>query len=515
MPLYYGTVVLVAGLLVGLKTGEARMVIFLMAFISIIIVVSLRPVIWKTILPTLFILSVIFVGASFYARYYVAHHAPDPRLEAQVGDKIELRGLILDEPTPKEKSVETIVTTIYGKVLLFANSYPHLQYGDEISFKAKLKVPEKFSTDSGAMFDYPGFLSKDDIFFMESYPVITKLSSGNGSFIKRKLFALKYLIVKGIEEVVPYPESALLEGITVAGKRSLSATMNDEFKTAGVSHIVVLSGYNVTIVALVIIKILARFPRTLAFGAGTLGIAAFCVLAGGTTTIIRAGIMSFLFLLSRFARRKADPNRLLTIAGCLMVILNPRILLYDTSFHLSFLATFGLINVAPFVDQMLGTIPQSSAIREIIASSLGVELFLIPYLCYSMGAISIVALPANILLLAFIPATMLSGFFGSVLGLMKIYLGIIPALVAFVLLRYELGVVHLLSKIPHALLNTNMPFSMALWFYICCFALFLIRQIFLERQANSDSQKMLRHISLSLPEDNRAYMSAPTYRVPE
>jgi competence protein ComEC len=221
--------------------------------------------------------------------------------------------------------------------------------------------------------------------------------------------------------------------------------------------------------------------------------------------------MSFLFLFGKFVRRDAQPNRLLFITGAIMVTLNPLIFLYDTSFHLSFLATFGLINVSPVIYKKLTFLSEDSVLREIIASSIGVELFLIPYLLYSIGAISSVGLFANILLLAYIPATMLFGFVSSALSYLVISFSKIPGFISFILLRYELGIVHLLSSIPHALIKIAVPFWVSAIFYVLAFILFFIRQIVLRRQANLDSQRMLQYISLSPLEDNPAYMNAPTY----
>lgn len=452
-------------------------------------------------------ISICFIVFSFillYVSFYFASHKPDPYLLSKVGEKIELRGTVLSEPIEKPKSTQVVASTEFGKVLLFANSFPKVAYGDEILFSAKLKRPESFVTDNGITFNYPGYLSKDGIYFTESYPAIKILSSQNGNPIKEKLYELKYLITKGMEKVVPYPESALLEGITVAGKRALPEEINDEFKIAGVSHIVVLSGYNVTIVVLIIIKLLSRFPRKVAFGAATFGIAAFCIMAGGSSTIVRAGIMSFLFLVGKFGRRSANANKLLFITGILMVLYNPLILLYDPSFHLSFLATFGLINISPLFHRRLKIFTEDSVLREIIATSLAVEIFLIPYLLYSIGAISLVALPANILLLAFIPATMGIGFISSVLSFVFTSFARIPALISFVLLRYELGIVHFMASFPHVLMKITAPWWFAVTFYLSSFAVFLTHQIVLKRQANLDSQRMLQRISPSQMADNLA-----------
>jgi len=508
MLFYFGVITLVLGIILGINFSFLISLFLLMFLIfGVLCYIFGGPtpkVLWVCIL--------LFFGGVIWGFIYISYHKPNIYLQKNVDNKIELRGIVVEEPVQKEKATEVVAKTEYGKVLIFVNSYPHLSYGDSISFKGKLKLPKHFKTDSGTDFNYPGFLSKDGIFFIESYPYIKKLSSHNGNWIKENLFNFKNFLTKNMEKMIPYPESALLEGITVAGKKALPTEINNEFKRAGVSHIVVLSGYNVTIVAIVIMKIFSKFPRVISFGAGTLGIISFCILAGGTSTIVRAGIMSLAYLLARFSRREVDSNRLLFIAGLLMVIQNPLIIFYDTSFHLSFLATFGLINISPLIYKKLFFISESFVIREIISSSLSVEIFLIPYLAYSMGNLSLVALLSNILLLAFIPVTMFFGFVSSALNFIYIPLAYIPSFISFVLLRYELGVTHIMASFSFSLIKTAVPFWMPAIFYIVSLIIFITRQIFLERQANLDSQKMLQRTLPFQTEDNPTYMSVPTYQ---
>lgn len=458
------------------------------------------------------ILAMLFCLLFNYEAVFFFKHRPNDFLKSHEGEKIELIGKILSEPIEKPKSTQLIATTEYGKVLLFANSYPKVSYGDEILFKAKLKRPESFETDSGKIFNYPGYLSKDRIYFIESYPSIKILSSHNGNPIKEKLYDLKYQIAKGMEKVVPYPESALLEGITIAGKRSLSEEINDQFKKAGVSHIVVLSGYNVTIIALIIMSILKGLGRNIAFWGGTISIILFCLMVGATSTIVRAGIMSFLFILARFSRREADANRLLFLTGGIMIFLNPLILLFDPSFHLSFLATFALINVTPLFERTFYWLKGMPILKEIAATSLAVELFLIPYICYSIGFISTFSLGANTLLLAFIPITMLFGFLSGVFSYFSILLAKIPALLSFLLLRYELGIVRIVSSVDFQYIKITVPWWFTAIFYLDCLLLFAIHQIVSRRQANLDSQKRLLRTSSYLPEYSQIDKNAPTYR---
>lgn len=467
----------------------------------------------------------IFVAAFFFGDIYQVLHQPSTTLMQEIGKKNIYKGIIIEEPIPKERSTHIVVKIPEGKVLLFADSYPVFEYGDEVLFTGKIKLPESFATDSGRMFNYPGYLSKDNIFFISSYPKIEKISGGNGNIFKTYLYALKSSIIKNMEKVVPFPESTLLQGITLSGKKALPANIEDKFRRAGVSHIVVLSGYNVTIVALIVMKLLSRFPRRIAFSFSSLGIAAFCVLAGGSSTIVRAGIMSFLFLFSKFVRRDADGTRLLLIAGCLMALINPRILLYDISFHLSFLATFGLINLSPYFENKFSFIPDSLALREIVASSIAVEIFLLPYLAYSMGNIAVLALISNILLLSFIPVTMLFGFLASGLVYLNIKIGAIAGFLSFFFLRYELQTVSYLSSFPYALLNTPVSIWVPIIFYILSLATFLLYLYVVDRIGKGDFkpidfpqlsnlsfQKKLQRILSFLKEVRRAYMNAPTYQ---
>jgi competence protein ComEC len=342
----------VVGLLGGLALGIYLKISLVLLLFLLIIMLGIFHIsqnkdfyLYKYIALFVFVFSSAFT----YGILYEYLHQPQRSMLEKVNKKVSLKGVVYDEPVPKEKSTQIRVKTEHGNVLLFADSFPKLQYGDEIIFSGKLKRPQSFATETGRMFDYPGYLSKDNIFFTISYPKIEKVGEKKGNFFKSNLFELKNSIVGNMEKVVPYPESTLLQGITLAGKKALPSGIEDQFRRAGVSHIVVLSGYNVTIVALIIMKLLSRLPRNVAFTFSSAGILAFCILAGGSSTIIRAGLMSFLFLLSKFIRRDADGNRLLLIAGCVMAAFNPRILLYDVSFHLSFLATFSLINISQHV----------------------------------------------------------------------------------------------------------------------------------------------------------------------
>ena len=131
-------------------------------------------------------------------------------------------------------------------------------------------------------------------------------------------------------------------------KRALGKDLEEVFRTVGIIHIVVLSGYNIMIVADAIMRVLALFffPRTrLIIGVGT--IALFAILVGLSATVVRASMMAALVLIARGTGRQYAVLRALAFAGTVMLLINPYLLVYDPVFQLSFLATLGLILLSP------------------------------------------------------------------------------------------------------------------------------------------------------------------------
>jgi hypothetical protein len=172
----------------------------------------------------------------------------------------------------------------------------------------------------------------------------------------------------------------------------------------------------------------------------------------------------------------------------------------------------------------LGFIPDSFALREIIASSIAVELFLLPYLTYTMGHVAVLALFANILLLTYIPLTMLFGFLAGFLNFLNISFGQIPGFIFHILLRYELSVVSYISHFSFALVKMSVSIWLPIIFYIFSAGIFLLlqflnsaeggssKQFWIRQLSNSNFQKKRQYISSFRKEGSQAYMNAPTYR---
>ena len=395
-------------------------------------------------------------------------------LQSFVGEDVLVEGVVIEEPDERENSIRLVVALdkvflekesvdIETKSIVTAPLYPKWNYGDKVVLEGVLKEPENFSSDLGREFNYVGYLAKDGIYYQMFKPKITLLGSGEGGFIKTKLFEWKGGFLENISRVIHEPYAALLGGLTVGAKRSLGEDLLNDFRTTGLIHIVVLSGYNVTIIIIALMWLLAFLPRRITATLGIICIALFAIMTGAGATIVRASVMALLIILARTIGRKIDILRLLFIAGFLMVLHNPYIVMFDPSFQLSFMAMLGLILLAPLFEPHLKFIPEKFGFREIAAATIATQIFVLPLLLYMMGEVSLVAIVVNLLVLVFIPITMFLGFITGVIGFVSYTASLVFALPTFIFLYYEIAIVEWFARLPFA--SIAIPsFSLTLMF---------------------------------------------------
>lgn len=402
-------------------------------------------------------LFIFFISLGFFRIYLFDFNLDLSEFEKYVGQNISIVGVVVDEIDKREENQKiTLAVNVLNseeldedvKVLITGSLYDNLNYGDEIKVFGKLQKIENFENDNGIEFDYINYLGKDNIRYLIYYPKIEILYSGNGSGIKEKLFSIKHSFVESFSRVIPEPHSSLLAGLTVGAKQSLGTDLLDKFREVGLIHIVVLSGYNVTIIADFIVKIFSFLPRFASLSLGSLSIIFFAVATGGSATIVRASIMALIAILARATGRTNQMTRALFLAGAIMVIHNPAILTFDPSFQLSFVATLGLIHIAPRIEKYFGFLTERFSLREFAVATISTQIAVLPLLVSMTGEISLISPVVNILVLAFIPLTMLLGFITGVFGFFSYYLALIPGYITYILLSYELWIVNIFSQIP-------------------------------------------------------------------
>jgi competence protein ComEC len=404
----------------------------------------------------------------------------DARLDARLGMSATLIGTVIDEPDERETNTKLTVEieqaffgadifSVSERVLITTERYPRYAYGDMVRIRGELERPEAFVGDDGRLFHYDRYLGKDDIFYTLYFPEAKKIGEGGGFAVKRLLFSLKHAFLERVAQVIHEPESSLLGGLVVGAKRSMGEVLLEDFRRTGIIHIVVLSGYNVTIVAEFIMRMLSVAPALLSWSAGIAAIVLFAVMTGASATIVRASIMAILVVIARATGRTYAITHALFIAGFLMVLHNPKILLFDASFQLSFLATLGLVQLAPRIERYFKWLPTTWQLREFATATLATQLFVLPLILYLMGEFSVVALPVNLLILPVVPITMLLGALTGALGFIHVALSLPFAYASSALLSYQLFVVELFSRLPFASLAIE---SFSLFVMCAAYALY-------------------------------------------
>src|SRR3989344_3239174 len=393
---------------------------------------------------TIFILA---AGLGIWRFDLSANKGISPDLENRVGQMVLLEGIISAEPDERETNTKLTIDLVgtTGKILATVAPYPKFSYGDKVQLRGILEKPKNFNESDDSpngepglrQFDYISYLAKNGIGYVMFQPAIILVSKNNGNSVKSALFNFKNSFLENIGAIIPEPAGALLGGLVVGAKRSLGTEWLEKFRTVGVFYIFGLSGFKITIVAEFIMLLLAFLPRFVRFSFGGLAIIFFAIMTGGSATVVRASLMAILVIVARATGRLYDITHALLLAGFLMILHNPKILVFDTSFQLSFLSTLGLIYLSPVIEKRLGFITEKLQLRQIAAATIAAQIFVLPLLLYQMGQLSLVALPANLLILPTIPWTMLFGFLAGAIGFVSQIVALPFAFIAYILLAFQ------------------------------------------------------------------------------
>ncbi|OHA27118.1 MAG: hypothetical protein A3D52_02300 [Candidatus Taylorbacteria bacterium RIFCSPHIGHO2_02_FULL_44_36] len=454
-----------------------------------------KPFSEKKVSP-LFLISVIFFAASLgvWRFDFSVDKGIVPKLEEKVDQTVLLEGIISVEPDERENNTKLTIdieedrsASSAGKILVTVAPYPKFSYGDKVKLRGILEKPKNFNEpDDLRQFDYISYLAKDGIGYVMFQPAIILVSKNNGNSVKRVLFNFKNSFLENVGAMIPEPAGALSGGLVVGAKRSLGTEWLEKFRVVGVIHIVVLSGYNITIVAEFIMRLLAFLPRFARFSFGGLAIIFFAIMTGGSATVVRASLMAILVIVARATGRLYDITRALLLAGFLMILHNPKILVFDTSFQLSFLSTLGLIYLSPTIEKRLGFITEKLQLRQIAAATIATQIFVLPLLLYQMGQLSLVALPANLLILPTIPWTMLFGFLAGAIGFVSQIIALPFAFIAYILLTFQLKIVAFFATLSFA--SISIPYFPA-WALFFCYAVFAFLKILSKRKTTFVSRQ--------------------------
>lgn len=389
------------------------------------------------------------------------------------GQHAEVIGVVVNDPDRRATSLHVNIevesingSEAKGTLLALLPRDARLEYGDKIKVSGTITLPQPFDTDTGRQFDYAGYLRVQGVSTIMQRATLVSVGPG-GASLKKFLFTIKHIFENAVERVVPEPQSSLLEGLLIGEKRGLPDELNKAFIASGLVHVVVLSGYNISIVAEAMLRATSFLPTVFNYSLGAVLMVLFAVMSGSGAATIRALLMGLIAILARYLKRPADALRALIFAAGAMALWNPHVVLHDPGFVLSVLATFGLITISPTVETYVSWVPERFGLRSIAASTLSVQLFVLPALLYQTGMLSFLALPANVLALPVVPFAMLFGFIAGLLAMIHPLVAFPFTCIANILLEWMIFVAQTIHTLPFsAAVVTTFPAWVAIAVYI-------------------------------------------------
>ncbi|HWQ99603.1 MAG TPA: ComEC/Rec2 family competence protein [Candidatus Methylomirabilis sp.] len=295
--------------------------------------------------------------------------------------------------------------------------------------------------------------ARDGVWFTCKKPDVVHLQSG-GFYVNVIVSRWRDAMSRRIRSVLPGDEGALLAGI-LYGERGLSKDASESFRNAGMTHLIAVSGSNITLVVglLVPLFVAMGYRRKSAIVLSGFGIFLFVLFVGAQASVVRAALMGWFALLARTFGRKADAARLLAIAATVIVLFDPWALAFDAGFALSFLATWGLIAWARPIAERLSWIPETFGLREIIATTVAATVVTTPYSLWAFERTSLAGLITNLFAIPLVGLTMLWGAVAVALATLLP----VAALPVRGCLRAMLGIASLADRLPWLRLAVSLP----------------------------------------------------------
>lgn len=370
-----------------------------------------------------------------------------------------IKGTLLEGIWENNKSARYILRNItlgaqvfppkFGILVSFPDSRGE-NIDDIIAFTGKLALPL-----NNGNFDYKTYLLLDDVFATTSISLAEKIGTDHSSWLDWYIRQIRARFLSIIEDIYPGESAKLLEGMLIWERANLSTETKISFNNSGLTHIIAVSGFNITIILIFLSFLLRSFPVVFRLILASACILFFTLLVGPQISVLRAsvfGLISYAILLSW---RKIYAFSLLLGVALGFVILNPLILNYDISFHLSFLAVLGLLFFGDFFVRLFSFVPKWFGIRESLAMCLAAMTFTLPILVINFWQISLVSPIANIAIVPLIPLTMLIGFASILTALFSAHLAIIVGFPAWLGLTYMLVTISWFGNLSHGVMSID------------------------------------------------------------
>ncbi|MEA2092842.1 MAG: ComEC/Rec2 family competence protein [Patescibacteria group bacterium] len=391
-------------------------------------------------------LITVFCLLFFVASFYCFHLA---EYNSYSESKTSFTGRVIETSFIGEEAQSLTIKNKQEKAVVYTYNYPKYQCGETVLVRGEETV---FNDKK-----YSNYLRKEGVVSVFQYPVVELKKEKETSF-HCFLLSQKEKLKINIEKSLPAPHRFLLEAMILGERGSFTDDFNEKLSISGTRHITAISGMHIVILSgiLFFIFLIAGIKKGISALLTIIMIAIFILFVGAPASAVRAGIMGGVVLLATIVNRKANPLRLLTFVGAVMLFFNPFLLHYDLGFQLSFLAVLGIITLYPRIKKVLMSrfnfFKKREKLTDVIAITTGAQIFVFPLILYNFGHISIFSIFANVLIVPLLPFIMIAGFLTALTG------WIIFSIPTFVILSFIIFIINLTYNLPFsAIYITGVP----------------------------------------------------------
>lgn len=405
---------------------------------------------------------------------------------------VTMQGTIVLDPDRRREKVNYTVDIdrifingfwkdINGRILASYRLYPEFGYMERIEINGLLIEPPEFDG-----FSYKNYLSLSSVYSIIQRPHVSRVDAANFS-IKGFLFSFKNDFEFQLNKLFPEPSASFEAGLLTGSRKGIPDELLEAFNITGLTHIIAISGYNISLIIILISSLFKRASRKIKVPFIIVFIVLFTIFVGASAAVVRASIMGIISVMALWFGRQSQVINALLISALVMVLWNPVTLLYDVGFQLSFLATLGLILVGNNIMSFVKFLPDGFGIREAFAMTLSAQIFALPIILMSFGRFSLISPVANVLIVPLIPLAMLFGFVAVVVSTISFDIGFIIAMPAWLVLEVASGITRLLAKLPMAAYEVPwFGYLHVIGYYSLCLLTYFIypylRTIFLRRR---------------------------------
>lgn len=345
-------------------------------------------------------------------------------------------------------------------------------YGEEVALHGRLELPP----ESGN----PGVPSmRDALLYRGVYCVITT-TPGEVSFGRSARWTLPWVgsafrasMRKKACSLFPSSYGNLLCAVILGDCAAVSAEVRDAFMRTGTMHIIVPSGYNLGVIAVVLGLIVNRLGvgRSWRHVLLILLVWVFVILAGGGPSITRGAIMITAVLASYLVKRAADPLNALFLSAILLLAANP-LNLYEEGFRLTFASVLAIIVSLPLLhmidEKVFGAGLRSTSLASVLiwpartivgsaAVSVVVCMAIWPIVASASSSVQILSVLANALSVVLVFLITIGGGLALLLGGISTSLALLVGVPTLFCLRTMLGLILEISAVPWCIVSVGMP----------------------------------------------------------